>query len=76
MAKVKMPSPEDLGNLTEMFKVSGLKEKLLLLADSELPITKELISKLSKSNSKWDKESICERQLSLAHLAYDHIWKF
>lgn len=72
-----------LGNLTLVDKVinskagnKSLKEKLLLLADSELPITKELISKLSKSNSKWDKESICERQLSLAHLAYDHIWKF
>lgn len=29
MAKMKMPSPEELGNLTDIFKASGLKEKLI-----------------------------------------------
>lgn len=29
MAKMKMPSPEDIGNITDMFKASGLKEKLI-----------------------------------------------
>ena len=48
--------------------------KIKDLEQSELLITKELVSQLKNNNFQWDQEAIEKRQQELAELSYSQIW--
>ena len=72
-----------LGNLTLVDRVinskagnKSISEKIKLLKESELPITKIIVKQIVDSGLIWNKDSIIERQAEIAKLAFDEIWKF
>ncbi|NPA71213.1 MAG: HNH endonuclease, partial [Gammaproteobacteria bacterium] len=72
-----------LGNLTLLStKINSklqnkpISEKIEILKESNLPITKELVRTLEYNNLKWTEHEIMERQKQMARLAYEKIWKF
>ncbi len=77
-----------LGNLTLVDKRinslagnEGLAEKLNVLHESELPITKALVKEIRGPDPKrgpdptWGQAEIKQRQARLADLAYDRVWR-
>jgi uncharacterized protein with ParB-like and HNH nuclease domain len=51
-----------------------ISNKIKDLEQSELLITKELVSQLKNNNFQWDQEAIEKRQQELAELSYSQIW--
>ncbi|NLE04835.1 MAG: DUF262 domain-containing protein [Crenarchaeota archaeon] len=73
----------NLGNLTLLDKTLNSKagnksfiQKIDLLRDSQLPITKKLIAEFDAGDKEWNEEKVLQRQTELAKLAYDKVWKF
>ena len=71
-----------LGNLTLVDKRinslagnNGLPEKLDILDQSELPVTKALVREIRNSAVNWGQAEIEQRQAQLADLAYDSVWR-
>jgi uncharacterized protein with ParB-like and HNH nuclease domain len=72
-----------LGNLTLIAKkINGamenkpLKEKAVLIKDSDLNLNKNLLEKFDRLKYRWGKEEIKDRQKELAEFAYNKVWKF
>ena len=51
-----------------------ISDKIKDLEQSELLITKDLVSQLKNINFQWDQEAIEKRQQELAELSYSQIW--
>ena len=51
-----------------------ISKKIIDLEQSELLITKELVSELKNSNFLWDQEAIEKRQRNFAELSHSQIW--
>lgn len=72
-----------LGNLTLVLRTfnstmgnNPLNEKLDELSESEIEITKDLVTTIRERSNTWDEESIKERQKKFSSCAYQEIWKF
>ena len=72
-----------IGNLTLVHKKYNssvgnkiVKDKISELEKSQLPITIKLIEKIKELDYKWGKDQINQRQLEIADIAYNQIWKF
>jgi hypothetical protein len=71
-----------IGNITLLSKKlnskignKSLKEKMPHLSESELEITKELVSSIEKNGTVWDEQSILSRCNELAKISFEEIWK-
>ena len=51
-----------------------ISKKIIDLEQSELLITKELVSELKNNNFLWDQEAIEKRQRNFAELSHSQIW--
>ena len=75
------PYVNKIGNLTLVdVKINSsignkvIKDKIVELQKSGLPITKKLVEELTTNSFKWDEYEITKRQNSFAELAYTKIW--
>lgn len=82
VAEIK-PYVNLIGNLTLVDKKINskignkiIKDKLPELEKSKLPITKKVVEQIKEKKTKWDRESILQRQKELAEIAYTKIWDF
>lgn len=71
-----------LGNLTLLDRrinsIAGnksMREKVEILAGSELPMNKRLVEEIRSGNHEWGEESIARRQERLAEMAWDPVWR-
>ncbi|MBI5685912.1 MAG: DUF262 domain-containing protein [Verrucomicrobia bacterium] len=72
-----------LGNLTLVGKTFNSKmgnriipEKIEALAESEIPMTQQLVKHLQGNGLKWDEADIEQRQAVFADVAYNKVWSF
>jgi hypothetical protein len=70
-----------IGNLTLVHKKinatvgnKAIKDKIKVLGESKIPITKKLVKKLEKQHYKWGEKEIEKRQEELADIAYHKVW--